>query len=78
MRRLLSLGPPNYAIQETYYSGLDRKPPKSNLSKGVRGFYSPPGEGPMQGEDGVQSGACEGAVCGGSARGRAEFDAVYK
>jgi hypothetical protein len=43
MRRLLSLGPPNYAIQGTYKSGLDRKPPKSNLSKGIRGFYSPPG-----------------------------------
>jgi hypothetical protein len=24
MRRLLSLGPPNYAIQGTYKSGLDR------------------------------------------------------
>jgi hypothetical protein len=24
MRRLLSLGPPNYAVQETYKSGLDR------------------------------------------------------
>jgi hypothetical protein len=24
IRRLLSLGPPNYAIQETYKSGLDR------------------------------------------------------
>jgi hypothetical protein len=32
----------------------------------------------MQGEDGVQEGACEGAVCGGAARGRAGFDAVYK
>jgi hypothetical protein len=24
MRRLLSMGPPNYAIHETYKSGLDR------------------------------------------------------
>jgi hypothetical protein len=32
----------------------------------------------MLGEDGVQSGACEGAVCGGAARGRAGLDAVYK
>jgi hypothetical protein len=32
MRRLLSLGPPNYAIQGTYKSGLDREPPISNLS----------------------------------------------
>jgi hypothetical protein len=30
--RMLSLGPPNNAIQETYKSGLDRYPPKSNLS----------------------------------------------
>jgi hypothetical protein len=43
MRRLLSLGPPNYAIHGTYKSELDREPPISNLSKGVRGFYSPPG-----------------------------------
>jgi hypothetical protein len=43
MRRLLSQGPPNYAIQGTYKSGLDREPHMSNLSKGVRGFYSPPG-----------------------------------
>jgi hypothetical protein len=26
----------------------------------------------------VQLGACEGAVCGGAASGRAGFDAVYK
>jgi hypothetical protein len=26
----------------------------------------------------VQIGACEGAVCGGAARGRAGYDAVYK
>jgi hypothetical protein len=32
----------------------------------------------MQGEDSVQSRACEGAVCGGAARGRAGLDAVYK
>ena len=43
MRRLLSLGPPNYAIQGTYKSGLDREPPMSNLSKCGRGFHSPPG-----------------------------------
>jgi hypothetical protein len=43
MRRLLSLGPPNYAIQGTYKSGLDREPPMSYLSKCGRGFHSPPG-----------------------------------
>jgi hypothetical protein len=43
MRRLLSLGPPNFAIHGTYKSGLDREPPISNLFKGVRGFYYPRG-----------------------------------
>jgi hypothetical protein len=32
----------------------------------------------MQGDGGVQSGACEGAMCGGAVRGRAGLDAVYK
>jgi hypothetical protein len=32
----------------------------------------------MHGEDGMQSWACERAVCGGAARGRAGFDTVYK
>jgi hypothetical protein len=32
----------------------------------------------MRGGGGVQSGACEGAVCGGAARSRAGFDEVYK
>jgi hypothetical protein len=77
MRRLLSLGPPNYAIQGTYKSGLDREPTMSNLSKGVRGFYSPPGEGQMRGDGGVHSRACEGAMRGGAAGGRAGLDAVY-
>jgi hypothetical protein len=31
----------------------------------------------MRSGGGVQSGACEGAVCGGAASGRAGFDAVY-
>jgi hypothetical protein len=45
MNRLLSLGPPNNAIQETYKLGLYRYPPKSNLSKGWRGFLLPPPRG---------------------------------
>jgi hypothetical protein len=32
----------------------------------------------MRGGGGVQLGACVGAVCGGVARGRAGFDAVYE
>jgi hypothetical protein len=32
----------------------------------------------MRGGGSVQLGACEGAVCGGAARGRAGFDAVYE
>jgi hypothetical protein len=43
--RLLSLGPPNNAIQETYKSLLYRYPPKSNLSKGWWGFLLPPPPG---------------------------------
>jgi hypothetical protein len=31
---MLSLGPPNYIMRETDESGLDREPPKANLSKG--------------------------------------------
>jgi hypothetical protein len=45
--------------------------------KGVRGFYSPPAECARRGDGGVQLGACEGAVCGGAAKGRTGFDAVY-
>jgi hypothetical protein len=32
----------------------------------------------MQGGGGVHLGACVGAVCGGTASGRAGFDAVYE
>jgi hypothetical protein len=32
----------------------------------------------MRGEGSVHSGACEGAMCGGAARGRAGFNAVYE
>jgi hypothetical protein len=42
MRRLLSLGPPDNAIQETYKSGLDREPPESNLSKARTVFSTDP------------------------------------
>jgi hypothetical protein len=76
MRRLLSLGPPNYSIRGTYKSGLDREAPKSNLSNGGRGFYSPPGRCARRGEGYVHLGACEGAMCGGAAGGRAGLDAV--
>jgi hypothetical protein len=31
----------------------------------------------VQGEDGVQSGACKSAVCGGAARGRAGLEQVW-
>jgi hypothetical protein len=73
MRRLLSLGPPNTAIHETYKSGLDRRPPKSNLSKGCSWALLLPGEGSMRGGGGVQVGACVGAVCGGAASGCADL-----
>jgi hypothetical protein len=76
MRRLLSLGPPKYATHETYKSRLYRESPKSNLAKGCPGVLLPPGECLMRGGGGVHVGACEGAVCGGAARGRAGFDAV--
>jgi hypothetical protein len=78
MRRLLSLGPPINAIQETYKSGVDRFPPKSNLSKSWWGFYSPPGECAARGGAGVQLEGCVGAVCGGAASGCAGFEAVYQ
>jgi hypothetical protein len=32
----------------------------------------------VRGEVSVRLGACEGAVCGGAARGSAGFDAVYE
>jgi hypothetical protein len=78
MRRLLSLGPPNNAIKETYKSGLDRYPPNPTSPKGVWGFVLPPGEDAMRGGGGVQLGACVGAVCGGAASGCAGFDALYE
>jgi hypothetical protein len=76
MRRLLSVGPPNYATHETYKSGLDREPPEPNLSKGWPGVLLPPGGCLKRGDGGVHAGACEGAVCGCAARGCAGFDAV--
>jgi hypothetical protein len=41
--RLLSMGPPNYAMQETHKSGQDREPLESNMSKGcILGVFTPP------------------------------------
>jgi hypothetical protein len=78
MRRLLSLGPPNNAILETYKSRLDRYPPRSNLSKGWWGFLLPPGECAVRGGGGVQLGECVGAMCGDAASGRAGIGVVYE
>jgi hypothetical protein len=44
----------------------------------VFGGFTPPGECARRGDGCVQLGTCEGALCGGAARGRAGFDAVYK
>jgi hypothetical protein len=41
MNRLLSLGPPNNAVQETYKLRVDRYPHESNLFKGCWGFLLP-------------------------------------
>jgi hypothetical protein len=54
MNRQLSLGPPNYAMQEAYKSWLDHYPPMSNLFKGCWGFLLPPGEYAMRGGGSVQ------------------------
>jgi hypothetical protein len=79
MNRLLPLGPPNNAIHETYKSGLDSYAPKSNLSKGCSGgFTPPPGEGVVHGGGCVHLGACVGAVCGVAASGCAGFYAVHE
>jgi hypothetical protein len=51
---------------------------RNPTSPGAFGVLLPPGECAMQGDVGVQLGSCVGAVCGGVARGRAGFDAVYK
>jgi hypothetical protein len=77
MSRVLSVGPPNNAIQKTYKSGFDRYPPKSNLSKGWRGFLLPPRVCVVRGGCSVQLRVCVGAVFGGAASGCAGFDAVY-
>jgi hypothetical protein len=63
-------------MQETYKSGLDREPPKFNLSKGCWGFYSPPGECDVREGGRYQSWAFVGAVSGGAACARARFGAV--
>jgi hypothetical protein len=66
----MSMGPPDYAMEETYKSGLDREPPKSNLSKNSWRFYSPaPGECVVRGGCGCHSCACVGAGSGGAACG---------
>jgi hypothetical protein len=77
MRRLLSLGPPNYAIHELTSQGETVNHLIQPL-QGSSGVLLPPGECAMQGEGSVRSWACEGAVCGGSARGSAGLDAVYE
>jgi hypothetical protein len=46
--------------------------------QGFSGVVLPPGECAMRIEGSVHSGACEGAVCGGAARGSAGFDAIYE
>jgi hypothetical protein len=78
LNRLLSLGPPYYAMHETYKLGTDPEPPKPNLSKRSWGFYSPPpgGECVLLGGCGCHSRACMGAVSGGAAYGRARLDTV--
>jgi hypothetical protein len=68
MRRLLSLGPPNYAIHGTYKSGLDREPPISDLSRDVRGLYSP--RGVVQDE--ARAACIQGRVKGQCAEARRE------
>jgi hypothetical protein len=73
---MLSVGPFNYTMVDTFKLGLCCEPPKSNLSKGLGGFYSPPGEGVVRRGCGCQSGVCVGAVSGGAARGRTRLDAV--
>jgi hypothetical protein len=71
------MGPPKYAVRETYKSGLDREPPKSNLSKGCWGVLLPPrGECDLREDGRCQSKACVGAGGEGAACGRARFDAV--
>jgi hypothetical protein len=72
------MGPPDYAMHETHKSGLDREPPKFNLSKRCWGFHSPPPPGECYVREGgrYQPGACVGAVSGGAACVRAIFDAV--
>jgi hypothetical protein len=70
----MSLGPPNYTMQETYKSRLDREPPKSSLSKGCRGFLlppPPPRECDVLEGGSFLSGACVGAVSGVVPCGRA-------
>jgi hypothetical protein len=63
------VGPLNYAVHETYKLGLDREPPKSNLSKGSWGGLLPPTPGECAGHvgGGNHSRARVGAVSGGAA-----------
>jgi hypothetical protein len=78
MRWLLSLGPPNNAIQGTYKSRLDQYPPKSNLSERWWGVLLLLWDCAVRGGGNVQLGACVCVLCGVAASGCAGFDAVYE
>ena len=72
MRRFTTITVCAGCCQEAYKLGLDK--PLQGYSR----VLLRPGECAMRGDGGVQLGACEGAVCGGAARARAGFDAVYR
>jgi hypothetical protein len=71
-------GPSQLCHAKNLKLGLDREPPKSNLSKGSCGFLLPPGECVVREGGNTPSRARVCAVSGCVACGRARFDAVDK